>query len=163
MHKLLYQTQNTTTFLIFSPKYGEKECLIDSENWDKIKHSHLSIIEHSNLFYVRCNKILLHRIFLNITNSKIFIDHKNHNGLDNRMNNLRISTNAQNQWNQRLRKDNTSGFKGVSFFQGKWMSLIRFNNKKIFLGLFNDKIEAAIAYNNKAKELFGNFAYTNKI
>ena len=62
-------------------------------------------------------------------------------------------------------KNNTSGYKGVYFNKkaNKWMSYIRYNNKLINLGLFVNPIDAAIAYNNKALELFGEYARLNII
>ena len=93
------------------------------------------------------------------------IDHKNRNGLDNRKNNLRICTKTQNQGNRLLGKDNTSGFKGVSFHKAsnKFSAYIRMNNKRKWLGLFNDKLKAAKVYNQAAKQYFGEFSLLNKV
>lgn len=89
------------------------------------------------------------------------VDHKNGNGLDNRKCNLRIATSSQNKANTKIRRDNTSGFKGVIWHKAsnKWMA--RVADK--YLGLFRSKYEAAKAYNQKAKEMFGEFARLNEI
>ena len=92
-------------------------------------------------------------------------DHINRKKIDNRIINLRMCSNSQNQANCLKRSDNTSGYKGVSWckYNNKWNAYIRFNSKRSNLGYFSDKLKAAIAYNEKAVELFGEFAYLNKV
>lgn len=99
----------------------------------------------------------------NLYKNGLEVDHINRNGLDNRKCNLRMCTNAQNSANSAIRKHNTSGYKGVSWskWNKKWGCSIGFNYKHLHIGYFRDKIEAALAYNKKAKELFGEFAYQN--
>lgn len=93
------------------------------------------------------------------------IDHINHVRDDNRWSNLRECTNAQNGANASKSKNNTSGYKGVSWNNGinKWTTQIMFNYKKIHLGCFHCKHEAALAYNAKALELHGEFACLNEV
>lgn len=73
-----------------------------------------------------------------------YVDH--HNGIrnDNRWTNLRPATWAQNQHNKRMRRDNTSGIKGVSWHKDrrKWQVSIMVNKKQIYFGLFTDLAEA---------------------
>lgn len=88
-------------------------------------------------------------------------DHINHNGLDNRRENLRFVTHGQNLMNQRMKRNNTSGYKGVSRCGNSWKAQIQLNGKHIHLGYFKTKIEAARIYNQTAKELFGQYAYLN--
>lgn len=91
-------------------------------------------------------------------------DHINRNPLDNRKSNLRLCTTEQNQWNRGLTKANTSGIKGVrKEVNNKWSSKIWHKRKMIVLGYFDNKIDAAIAYNEHAKKLHGDFAYLNQI
>jgi hypothetical protein len=89
-----------------------------------------------------------------------YVDHINGDGLDNRRSNLRLATKAQNQRNQRLRRDNKSGFKGVCWDNRakKWRALIRFNGKQKTLGYFDTPEEAYEAYCAAAIELHGEFA-----
>ena len=91
------------------------------------------------------------------------IDHINHDTLDNRKTNLRICTTQQNNMNQKLNKNNTSGFKGVFWSKGakKWQAQIMKNGKFVHLGLFNNIKIAAQSYDNAARELFGEFARLN--
>lgn len=90
-------------------------------------------------------------------------DHKDGNGLNNQMNNLRKSTHYQNQCNSGIRSNNVSGYKGVYWRKDtkKWKSVINFHYKEINLGYFDNPEEAARAYDKKAKELNGEFAWLN--
>jgi len=105
--------------------------------------------------------IRMHRLILN-TPANFQIDHHNHNTLDNRENNLRIATQSQNQGN-RVKQKSSSKYKGVTWYKDtkKWKAQIAIKNHKTSLGYFNDEIEAAKAYDMKAKEVFGDFAKTN--
>ena len=108
--------------------------------------------------------ILMHRQILGMLPGIMEIDHKNHNGLDNRKSNLRICTVTQNQHNQKLcNRIGTSQYKGVCWDKSnkKWLVSIQYNGKRINLGRFTNEIEAAKIYDQKAKNLFGEFAYTN--
>ncbi len=106
-------------------------------------------------------KIYMHRLLLNAPGD-LQVDHINGNGLDNRRFNLRLCTNAQNQHNCKA-KGGSSRYKGVCFIRtsDKWLASIRFNYKSRHIGYFVSEIEAAKAYDEKAKELFGEFAQTN--
>jgi hypothetical protein len=88
-------------------------------------------------------------------------DHRNHDTLDNRRNNLRICTHVQNMSNRRW--GNSDGYKGIKFFPklGKWMARIQFGNKRKYLGLYESAEAAARAYDMAAKELHGEFANLN--
>ncbi len=111
----------------------------------------------------KCELIQMHRFIMGLTDSKIHIDHKDGNRLNNQRANLRFANQAQNAKNQKTRKNNTSGFKGVSWNKRdkKWEAYIKFNYKRIYLGYFKTKEVAALAYDKKAKELFGEFSRLN--
>jgi hypothetical protein len=106
--------------------------------------------------------ILMHREIIS-TPKGAETDHIDHDGLNNCKNNLRICNNHENQANANLRSDNTSGFKGVNFKKSsnKWQANIRNMGIKIFIGLYLTSEEAALAYDKKAKVLFGSFANIN--
>ena len=91
------------------------------------------------------------------------VDHKNGCGLDNRKSNLRSCSNSENTRNQSLRKDNTTGYKGVSYRKqrGKYRACIEINSRHKHLGHFNCPTAAAIAYDKAAIEHFGEFARLN--
>jgi len=84
--------------------------------------------------------------------------------LDNRRENLRSAMQAQQIMNGGLRRNNKSGFKGVSYFKQtkKWQAYIRHKYKRYHLGYFTNKLDAARAYNKVAKKLFSEFARLNK-
>ena len=93
------------------------------------------------------------------------IDHINHNGLDNRKENLRFVTRAQNQQNRRSTKNSSSQYKGVGWHKAsnKWRAKIGHKGKQTYLGLFTCEHQAALAYNEKALELWGENALLNEV
>lgn len=111
-------------------------------------------------------QIKMHRLIMKVGKG-IHIDHKNHNTLDNRKNNLRICTNSQNHMNRIKQRMETasSKFKGVCWHKdrNKWEAYITKDQKLKYLGLFDDETEAAKTYDFWAKKLFGEFARLNFI
>ena len=93
------------------------------------------------------------------------IDHINRNKLDNRKSNLRIATRSQNCANMKKDDNCKSIYKGVTWhsINNKWRARIGVNYKRIHLGLFENEIDAAKAYNDAAKKYFGKYALLNKI
>jgi AP2 domain/HNH endonuclease len=95
------------------------------------------------------------------------VDHKDGDGLNNREDNLRPCTPAQNAANRRTPSNNTSGYKGVTWFECRkcWLAQSCENNKRVHLGLFPNtpegKIEAARTYDRFMIKTRGQFAKTN--
>ena len=142
-----------------------KFALVDDENYEWLNQYKWSISKgYPARRLKRGNKthISMHRLIMNFPKGKE-IDHINGNRLDNRKVNLRIVTRAGNMQNRGLSKVNKTGFKGIYFFipNKKWQAHIRFNRKKIHLGYFVDKKEAARAYNWAALKYFGQYANIN--
>jgi hypothetical protein len=84
------------------------------------------------------------------------LDHKNGNTLDNRIENLRPMTQAQNTRSYGLaHKDSTSSYRGVHWFKRykKWQAQIMYNGKRKHLGYFQEEREAARAWNQAAQQL----------
>ncbi len=106
--------------------------------------------------------LLMHRAIMDPPKG-MFVDHIDGNRGNNRRANLRICTPEQNNRNARPIRNSSSRFKGVHWDKKsrKWVAMIRSGGKQIFLGAFDDEIEAAKAYDRKARELFGEFAYLN--
>jgi len=102
----------------------------------------------------------------------MLVDHVNGDTMDNRRSNLRICSKSENGRNRKIAsKNNTSGFKGVSYrkkgpdmineWSRPWQAYINYDKKRHYLGTFATAEEAARAYNLKAKELHGEFARLN--
>lgn len=94
-----------------------------------------------------------------------YLDHVDGDKTNNRITNLRLVTNQQNSFNSKPHKDGSSKYKGVTFDKknGKWFSRICRDGKTKFLGYFTEEKDAAIAYNKAAKELFGEYCWTNDV
>jgi hypothetical protein len=113
--------------------------------------------------------VLMHRVIANPPEG-FFVDHINHDRLDNRRVNLRICTPGQNTFNRRPRPrqaERSSRFKGVYWnkTKGKWEVQITLKaatgeNRKM-IGRFVREIDAALAYDAAALHYFGEFAYLN--
>lgn len=84
----------------------------------------------------------------------------NGNKLDNRIANLRWATPGQNAANMR-RPYGISRFKGVHPWQGRWRAMIRERGKTRHIGMYDTEEDAAIAYDERARIVFGQFAATN--
>jgi hypothetical protein len=106
--------------------------------------------------------IRMHRLIMKPSKG-LEIDHISRDGLDNRRCNLRICNHRDNLRNSKLRKDNTSGYKGVHFYKltKKWQAKLMVENKTISLGYYKNKEDAARAYNDGAIKHFGKFARLN--
>ena len=87
------------------------------------------------------------------------IDHKDTNTLNDRIDNLRAATHTTNKWNTGIRKNNTSGIKGVSWQsqRSKWQARIDVDGKTIHLGLFETIEEATTTRRNAAEKYHGEY------
>jgi len=92
-----------------------------------------------------------------------YVDHRNGNGLDNRRQNLRQATHAQNLANQKLSSRNVSGYKGVSRNRNldRWTATISPAGRSVYLGSFDTPQDAARAYDAAAVEHYAEFARLN--
>jgi AP2 domain len=90
------------------------------------------------------------------------VDHINYSGLNNLERNLRVCTAVENQRNRRA-VGGSSQYKGVSYDKEhkKWEAGIGVKGRRIHIGLFEGEIGAARAYDRRARQLFGTFAYLN--
>lgn len=91
----------------------------------------------------------------------LFADHINHDTLDNRRENLRITTNKQNCANHVMAAHNTTGYRGVTWNArlNKYIAQIRRDGDTKHIGCFIDPQKASEAYEAVAKEVFGEFYY----
>ncbi len=145
----------------------DKYTIVDAEDYDRLSKYKWCAVRTGQNWYAKTldqngYRLILHRLITDAPKGLI-VDHINHNGLDNRKSNLRLCTHQQNNYNQRPYPGKTSRFKGVCLDKrrNKFIARIQIYGKRIHLGCFHDEIEAAKAYDKKAKELFGEFAYLN--
>jgi HNH endonuclease/AP2 domain len=90
----------------------------------------------------------------------LVIDHRDGDPSNNRWNNLRRATRSQNSANRRVPRNNASGLKGVSRYQGRWRATIHKEGRRHYLGIFSTREAAHAAYEAAARKLFGEFART---
>ena len=153
---------------------------MDDEDYEKISKFKWSIAKEGTAHYIRLKGNVfpvtnvkvggvwrsrsMHRVILGLIHCEpVVVDHVNGNRRDNRRCNLRVCAQAENNCNVHGRKDNSSGYKGVSIKTGTnlWVSQIQVKGKKYFGGHHKTPEAAAIAYDKLAIELHGEFAHTN--
>ncbi|NIA17326.1 MAG: hypothetical protein GWO86_03155 [Planctomycetes bacterium] len=151
-----------------------KSTIVDQDDFEKLKqykwHVHPVQDNGQNQYAIRTvqrgNKrcrCAMHRVISQAPEG-LFVDHINHNGLDNRRTNLRIVTAQQNSWNTRRGRGlGKSKYKGVTWDKDsqKWRASICIEKKPKYLGCFEDEKEAAMAYDRAAKKHRGEYAFLN--
>ncbi len=145
---------------------------VDAADYEWLSQWKWCVIKTSTAYYAvrsvwhkvdkRYYFLLMHRVIMGLEREdKRVVDHiETGNTLDNRRSNLRIATRSQNNCNSRKRRNNSSGYKGVSFHKqsGKWIALIGMDGKDIFLGSYSTPEEAYAVYCEATKKYHGEFA-----
>ena len=147
---------------------------VDDEDFERLSNYkwHAVWKDKPQTYYAATNSIIdgnrrilhMHRFLMGVPKDhKSRVDHIDHNGLNNQKSNLRVCTHQQNCQNRAKHKFNIHGLpKGVSFYSKKQLEKpfranICVNKKRINLGYFATKEEAATAYNVAASQYFGEF------
>lgn len=134
--------------------------LVGAWNWCAMVKNHTVYARRPGAMDANGNRqtIMMHRVIMN-PHDDLQIDHRDGNGLNNRRTNMRVSTNSQNQHNQRTRDDNTSGFKCVNWHKhtGKWQARIMLNGKRHHLGVHATPEAAHKAYCDASTRMHGEF------
>lgn len=131
--------------------------LVDGRLW------HRREFKRGHSYAVGGAMILMHRLIAGAGKGEQ-VDHADNDGLNNRRNNLRLCTHAENCRNTNKRPGCSSRFKGVSLTRsGKYQAQIEKNGTIIRLGTFRDEEKAARQYDSAARVLFGRFAKTNEM
>ena len=140
--------------------------VVDAEDYERLsKYTWFAEGTDRNFYAVRKENgksIKMHRQIMNAPDHLV-VDHIDHNGLNNRKKNLRICTFAENCRNLRASRHKSSKYKGVHWHKGnrKWAAQVTCDHKTHHLGYFVEEIDAAMAYDRAAVELFGEFASLN--
>lgn len=136
--------------------------LLDDDDWDRVVAvgRWQALPHHSSGHYAFRKGVYLHCFVM----GRSRVDHINGNKLDCRKSNLRPATQAQNSRNAGLRKDNSTGYKGVFCKVGK-RGVERFHTHVAgrYRGSFSTAVAAAVEYNIQAIREFGEFARLNPV
>lgn len=150
----------------YLPLTQEKRAIIDEDDFELLSRYKWYAAKRGYGFYAQRHserKLLqMHRVITNAPKG-MDVDHINGNTLDNRKKNLRVVSRSQNEWNRTKQRNNTTGYKGVTFKEGKYLARIRVFKKLHHLGYFKEKVDAANAYNLAAIKFHGEFALLNKV
>lgn len=143
--------------------------MVDDEDHERLSKHNWHTVKNGRTYYAgrevkvggKRKHIWMHREVITTTNGKI-VDHSDGNGLNNQKQNLRECTIAQNSRNARTRS-NKSGYKGVYLNTKvmRWHVQITVEKKRVCVGMFGTKEEAARAYNEAARKYHGEFARLN--
>ncbi len=146
----------------------EQVAQVDDEDFEYLNQFNWWVTKKKSGYYAfrqeGRNVIYMARQIMNAQKGD-YVDHRNHNTLDNQKYNLRICTHSQNLQNMKIRSGCSSRYKGVDFYKNrkKWRGKIKVGCKYVFLGLFEREDDAALAYNEAADKYFGEFAKLNII
>lgn len=166
---------NENPFTVYIPL--KKGCFaeIDAIDGDLIKYRWYARGTREDRVYVwrgygeytkgQQKKLVLHRVIMeriigrSLTKAEE-VDHIDRNPLNNRRSNLRIATHAENLRNRGKNRNNTSGYKGVTWDkgEGKWSASITVNYKRVHLGRYSNPEDAYAAYCKAVKEYHGEFS-----
>lgn len=136
----------------------EDYSLIEGYCWNKSTSGYFETNKRIN---GKKTRIGLHRLVMNVTDNTLYVDHIGHNKWDNRKSQLRIVTNSQNQMNRDRPINNSSGEKGIYWKHNKWEAGIRYQDKYIYLGRFDEKNDALKARREAEEKYFGEWSYEN--
>jgi len=154
--------------VILIPITQGRFALVDDEDAD-LRGCYWQTREHYRTFYAARaarrpdggkTSQLLHRVIAARMGIAGMVDHRDRNGLNCTRGNLRGATPQQNSVNQRMRRDNKSGVKGVHWHvrSGRWRARIRNNGKFIHLGSYTDLAEATAVVRAARERMHGDFA-----
>ena len=156
--------------LKYTNKKGEIfTILIDEEDFKTISDYEWFVVKEDKTNYATTRvfkngkpaSLLLHRLLIGVPG--LDVDHINHNGLDNRRENLRACSRSQNLMNKRIETGASSKFVGVFYnkINKNWNAYINAGGKRTRLGCFKNEHDAAKTRDNAALILHGEFATLN--
>lgn len=158
---------------------GGAICLIDTDDYELVQDYRWYAHCNGDCCYARTSfalpsvdgkrqrgRIMMHRL---LVPGEDFLDHKNHNGLDNRRQNIRKATQGQNAFNRiKIKRSNqhphlapTSLHRGVSFCQSRqnWTAMIQVEGKYVHLGSYVSEEEAWEARQQGERKYYPDFEW----
>jgi len=142
---------------------------VDDEDYEKVwGYEWYGIKGPSTTYaYTYNNKgrmLLMHRLIMDAPPDTV-VDHRDHNGLNNCRENLRLCTHRQNSWNRKKRKKREhswSPYRGVTVLpNGRYAVYMRVDDRTVYLGTFAEERDAALMYDAVARRTRGEFAALN--
>jgi hypothetical protein len=146
---------------------GYLEVLVDADDMDRLSAFRWHIVRskrESGLRVMNTRGRFLHTVVMSTPKGAV-VDHRFHQTLDNRKCQLRIATVRENNINRRPRVSKSVKYKGIqqSKKTGKWFVHAGPRGARVFISGFDSEIEAARAYNELARRLYGSIAYQNPV
>lgn len=159
---------------VFSKKYGTHIIYYDDSDHELLSRYNWSLHKGDTTLYARANAWnkgtkksfhpYMHRLLLGVSKNEQ-VDHKDHNGLNNKRDNLRLCSSSENNYNKAPATNNSTGYKGVHYYKKRnnFQVNIMVGKKRIHGGYFEKVEDAAKKYNELALKYHGEFAYLNII
>ena len=146
--------------------YKGQEILVSDEDWHHLNREPWFIAKNNGYVYNN-DQQTMHRVVCPCDEKKKVVHHINGNRIDNRRENLEITSASANahQRSTKHRNSSTSQYFGVVFHKPtkKWMARLKKDGISYYLGLYEHELDAAKAYNVKALELYGSSANVNLV
>jgi len=139
---------------------------VDDEDYEKVRgYRWYGLTRPSTTYAITKNKgriLRMHRLIMDAPPG-LQVDHRDHDGLNNCRQNLRLCTHRQNCWNQKKRgKCPSSPYIGVWVTRtGRYETRVRVDGGRIYLGTFAEERDAALMYDAVVRRLRGEFAALN--
>lgn len=140
--------------------------LVDDEDYEEVMRFYWFALTNGHVTYAarkdNSTTVYMHLDLMGDGDGRQ-VDHQDGDGLNNRRGNLRWATRAEQGRNRRCYRNNRAGLKGVQRVRGtvRWRARITFDGRTHNLGCFGSAEDAALAYDIKAREVFGAFARVN--
>ncbi|MBE9111461.1 HNH endonuclease [Nodosilinea sp. LEGE 07298] len=152
----LLKLTNRNYDAIISPEDDD----LNAESWYETERGYIQ--QYSPGGIIKLHRLVMERKLGRVLFPNEMVDHRSRVRLDNTRDNLRLATQTLNEGNKGVRRDNSSGYKGVSLMaNGKFKATITIERKSKHLKCWLTAVEAALAYDQAAREYFGEFALLN--